>query len=234
MDKASAYGAGDCRFESCRGHVPPASSTFWISFHRRKCKTFRSLGGRKSLASRSCRVVLAGARWNHLRSICCFARVISLAKRPASTTETEPRAPSSRWGGALAPRRSMRPPLSDTFNCALLSFPRRAGLQWAGARVTDRPAGLFEMRRGSPNSTGSRRIVLVALRCFMTLGGFGRGVLQPNSISFFLHTPQALLAEFCECRTSASEGGELSARLPQGWLSCAADGQSGPPHHGWA
>ena len=21
MDKASAYGAGDCRFESCRGHV---------------------------------------------------------------------------------------------------------------------------------------------------------------------------------------------------------------------
>ena len=113
-------------------------------------------------------------------------------------------------------------------------FPRRAGLQWAGARVTDRPAGLFEMRRGSPNSTGSRRIVLVALRCFMTLGGFGRGVLQPNSISFFLHTPQALLAEFCECRTSASEGGELSARLPQGWLSCAADGQSGPPHHGWA
>ena len=23
MDKASAYGAGDCRFESCRGHLPP-------------------------------------------------------------------------------------------------------------------------------------------------------------------------------------------------------------------
>ena len=24
MDKAAAHGAGDCRFESCRGHVPPS------------------------------------------------------------------------------------------------------------------------------------------------------------------------------------------------------------------
>ena len=26
MDKASAYGAGDCRFESCRGHLPASLS----------------------------------------------------------------------------------------------------------------------------------------------------------------------------------------------------------------
>ena len=31
MDKASAYGAGDCRFESCRGHFVTASlSVSWI------------------------------------------------------------------------------------------------------------------------------------------------------------------------------------------------------------
>ena len=46
MDKASAYGAGDCRFESCRGHLKSArceagmmcgegeSATVWSKFEQ--------------------------------------------------------------------------------------------------------------------------------------------------------------------------------------------------------
>ena len=34
MDKASAYGAGDCRFESCRGHCAPYACLPFIMFAR--------------------------------------------------------------------------------------------------------------------------------------------------------------------------------------------------------
>ena len=43
MDKASAYGAGDCRFESCRGHLSQARNG--------------SLLGNLRLAVRMCRHV---------------------------------------------------------------------------------------------------------------------------------------------------------------------------------
>ena len=32
MDKASAYGAGDCRFESCRGHFSRSNQRFTLSW----------------------------------------------------------------------------------------------------------------------------------------------------------------------------------------------------------
>ena len=37
MDKASAYGAGDCRFESCRGHCMRVSDMCSFSRETRKC-----------------------------------------------------------------------------------------------------------------------------------------------------------------------------------------------------
>ncbi len=37
MDKASAYGAGDCRFESCRGHFLSSSPSHWLASSPREC-----------------------------------------------------------------------------------------------------------------------------------------------------------------------------------------------------
>ena len=52
MDKASAYGAGDCRFESCRGHYArlPSVICYW---GRRATPRHRSRGGRSSSGSRA-------------------------------------------------------------------------------------------------------------------------------------------------------------------------------------
>ena len=68
MDKASAYGAGDCRFESCRGQtvlLPPRPWQFscWsLSLHLQICSTRRPLHGRCNSVYPHCGVFSRRAR----------------------------------------------------------------------------------------------------------------------------------------------------------------------------
>ena len=67
MDKASAYGAGDCRFESCRGHsfrggAPP------IAHMARAAEDFACASGSVDQSSEAMQIIALRAHARHSRA----------------------------------------------------------------------------------------------------------------------------------------------------------------------
>ena len=128
MDKASAYGAGVCRFESCRGHVAPASSTLFL---------FTSKISIQNLSFNGRAIAAAFAQLPRIL-LCC-------------SQET----PARNW--LLRARHLATPGWATHFSLCFL-LPRKAGLLWAGVRGADCTAGLFELGRRQTDKQETGRL----------------------------------------------------------------------------
>ena len=129
MDKASAYGAGDCRFESCRGHYDEASSIPSIAMgsygqHLHACNACRCYP-----CSSMGRPAAKASRGFEPRSLDSESRVLTLTPRGQLCT-CKHQNPHHEASGALASIGAPRSSCTCKHKCPLVIETKNLGATW--------------------------------------------------------------------------------------------------------